>query len=154
MQEMSLAFIGMTPKSGEQFMVLRETDGSRALVLGIGFAEATSVAMGAGRIRAQRPLTHDLIIDLLQRLEVSVRRVVIHDLQNNAFIAVLDLDTPKGVQEIDCRPSDGVALAVRMKSPIFAAEGLLERAGVDLDELPSLRDLEADDDEHDDEWID
>lgn len=146
MKEVVLAFVGVVPGSGERLMGLREADGTRTLVMGIGPAEAASIAIGAGRVKTERPLTHDLVGDLFNRFEVDVRRVVIHDLRDHAFIAVLDLDTPQGVQEIDCRPSDGVALAVRSKAPIFAAEGVLERAGVELQELPGI--------EEDEEWID
>lgn len=151
-KEMVLAFIGIVPDSGERLMGLKEKEGDRALVMGIGPAEAAAIAMGAGKVKARRPLTHDLIMDLLRRLDIDVRRVVIHDLKDEAFVAVLDLDTLKGVQEIDCRPSDGVAIAVRTSAPIYAGEGVLERAGVDIDELPLTRD--PDDDDDDLEWID
>lgn len=145
MKEVALAFVGVVPGSGERLMGLRETEGRRTLVMGIGPAEAASIAIGAGRVKTERPLTHDLIVDIFQRFDVKVNRVVIHDMKDHAFIAVLDLETSLGIQEIDCRPSDAVALAVRVKAPIYAAEGVLDRAGVDWHELPGI--------EEDDDWI-
>lgn len=151
MKEVTLAFLGVVPETGERLMGLSvKPNGDRAVVMGIGSAEAASIAMGAGRIRAPRPLTHDLMITLFQRLNIEVRRVVIHDMNDKAFIAVLDLVTPQGVQEIDCRPSDGVALALRARAPIFVDEAVLERAGVDLRDVVGLED-DKDDDEG---WID
>lgn len=145
MKEVLLTFVGVVPSSGERLMGLREANGKRTLVMGIGPAEAASIAIGAGKIKTERPLTHDLLADIFKRFDVNVRRVVIHDLKDQAFIAVLDLETPQGIQEIDCRPSDGVALAVRAKAPIYAAEGVLERAGVDWQELPGMSE--------DEDWI-
>lgn len=128
-------------------MVLRETDGDRALVMGIGPAEAMAIAAGAGNIPRRRPLTHDLLKHLLDRVDVRVTSVIVHDVRDEAFIASLEIDTPQGVHEVDCRPSDGVALALRFDAPIFAAEKVLEQSGIDIASI-----TRADDD--DTPWID
>ncbi|HEY8449816.1 MAG TPA: bifunctional nuclease family protein [Bacillota bacterium] len=150
MKRVELAILGISPATGSHVMVLREADGERALVMGIGPAESLALATGAGKAKLPRPLTHDLIKELLDRLEVKVRSVVIHDVRDNAFIASLEIDSPKGVMEIDCRPSDAVALALRCEAPILADERMLEEAGVDIGTLRH----QGDPGEQGPEWID
>src|SRR5690606_20808511 len=144
---MRLELVGVSPQSGAHMMVLREADGDRALVMGIGAAEALAIAAGAGKIERPRPLTHDLLKHLLDRVEVRVTSVIVHDVRDDAFIASLEIDTPQGIHEVVCRPSDGVALALRFDAPIYAEEKVLEQSGIDIASITRS-------DGDDDSWID
>lgn len=130
MVQMQLVSVGMVGGTDDHLMVLKEMGGNRLLVISIGLAEATAIAVAVEGIAAPRPMTHDLLASVIQRLQAEVNRVVIHDLRNETFIGQLDLKTDKGVFEIDCRPSDAVALAVRVNAPIFVTEGVLEAAAI------------------------
>lgn len=128
--QMQLVSVGMVGGTDDHLMVLRETDGNRLLVISIGLMEATAIAVAVEGIEAPRPMTHDLLAYVIRRLQAEVTRVIIHDLRNETFIGQLDLKTEKGILEIDCRPSDAVALAVRTGAPIYVTEGVLEAAAI------------------------
>lgn len=130
MVQMQLVSVGMVGGSDDHLMVLREVDGNRLLVISIGVMEATAIAVAVEGIEAPRPMTHDLLSHVIRRLGGELMRVIIHDLRNETFIGQLDLRTEKGVIEVDCRPSDAVALAVRLQAPIFVTEGVLEAAAI------------------------
>lgn len=138
MREVELGGVGLAAGTGEHVMILRERAGDRALIMGIGPAEATAIAVAVQRIKPPRPLTHDLMLHLIGRLQARLLRVVIHDLRDGAFIAQLEVETPGGVIEVDCRPSDAVALALRAAIPIYAADPVLETAGVKVQDLQDL----------------
>jgi len=140
MIEMDLVTVGMAPRGDGNVLVLREVDGERMLVLGIGFAEATSIAMAAEGVTPPRPMTHDLMINLVGRLGGSVKRILIHDMRDETFIGQLEVNTEKGVMEVDARPSDCIAIAVRQEVPIFVSDMVLEMAAV-------TQDMIGDDDE-------
>src|SRR5690606_18605414 len=144
---MRLGNVGVSPQSGAHMMVLRETGGDRALVMGIGAAEALAIAAGAGKIQRPRPLTHDLLKHVLDRVDVRVTSVIVHDVRDEAFVASLEIDTPQGIHEVVCRPSDGVALALRFDAPIYAEEKVLEQSGIDIASITRS-------DGDDDSWID
>lgn len=126
----------------EWLVVLLDEEGKRALPVGVGPYEAQAIVMGAKKIEAPRPMAHDLLAAIIQQLGGQLERVIIHDLRGGAFIGQLDIRTPKGVMEIDCRPSDGMAVALRLGCPIFVDEDVLDKAGVEPDQL---RGVEEDD---------
>lgn len=128
--QMQLVSVGMVGGTDDHLMVLREAGGNRILVISIGLMEATSIAVAMEGVEAPRPMTHDLLVHIIRRLQAEIARVVIHDLRNETFIGQVELKTDKGVLEIDCRPSDAVALAVRTNAPIFVTEGVLEAAAI------------------------
>jgi bifunctional DNase/RNase len=107
-----------------QFVVL--TDGTRKLPIAIGPFEAQSIAMALEGERPDRPITHDFIKNLLERLGVTVDRVLIDDLWSDVFYAKLVLHTEKGEIEVDVRPSDAIAVGLRCNAPIFVLEGILD----------------------------
>jgi len=94
----------------------------------IGAAEATAIAVPLENITPPRPLTHDLFLTLFGRLKVSVTRVVITDLRNSTYYATVFLSAGGTAMELDSRPSDAIALAVRAKVPVFAEERVFEKA--------------------------
>ncbi len=130
MIEMDLITVGMAPRGDGNVLVLREVDGERLLVLGIGFAEATSIAMAAEGVTPPRPMTHDLMLSLIQRLGGSLQRVLVHDMRGETFIGQMEIDTSRGVLEVDARPSDCIALAIREDVPIMVSDVVLDLAAV------------------------
>lgn len=128
--QMQLVSVGMVGGTDDHLMVLKEAGGNRLLVISIGVMEATAIAVAVEGIEPPRPMTHDLLAAVIRRLQAELTRVVIHDLRNETFIGQLDLRTEKGVIEVDCRPSDAVALAVRTGAPIYVTEGVLEAAAI------------------------
>lgn len=130
MVQMQLVSVGMVGGTDDHLMVLKEAEGNRLLVISIGLTEATAIAVAIEGIEAPRPMTHDLLAHLIRRLQAEIIRVVIHDLRNETFIGQLDIKTEKGILEVDCRPSDAVAIAMRTGSPIYVTEGVLEAAAI------------------------
>ncbi len=130
MQEMSLRAVGETADGESMVVVLDEVHGDRVLVLGIGAAEATSIAWAVENVTLLRPMTHDLMVDLIGRLGESLQRILIHDIQEETVIGQLEIETSSGVVEVDARPSDCIALAVRTEAPIYASEQVLEAIAV------------------------
>lgn len=116
--------------SSQHVVILREADRDRYLPIWIGSWEAQSIAMRLQGIEAERPLTHDLLASVLAELGVSVRRIVVSDLADETYRARIVLTAAGDDHEIDARPSDAIALAVRVAAPIFATEAVLDRAGV------------------------
>lgn len=133
MIEMDLVTVGMAPRGDGNVLVLREVDGERMLVLGIGFAEATSIAMAAEGVAPPRPMTHDLMLSLVRRLGGTLKRIMIHDMRSETFIGQLEISTEGGVLEVDARPSDCIALAVREDVPLYVSDMVLDMAAVTQD---------------------
>lgn len=111
-------------------LVLRETDGEgRILPIFIGGPEATAIAFALEDVETPRPMTHDLMKDMLDELGAQVERVVVTDLRESTFFAEIVIRVGNEVHSVSARPSDAVALAVRTGSALYAEEGVLEAAG-------------------------
>jgi bifunctional DNase/RNase len=129
MVELTVAHLGLDRSTNAPVVILREKAGSRILPIWIGPAEASAIAMEMEGLKAPRPLTHDLLKQVVMGLGAELRRLVIADVRENTYYAELHLDRGQGDRFIvDSRPSDGIALALRLRAPIFAAEGLLTQA--------------------------
>ena len=110
-------------------VLLRERGGARRLLpILIGNSEATAIAYALEHIETPRPMTHDLMKNLLDELGVTVERVVVTELRNRTFYADLHLGTPAGPHTVSSRPSDAIALAARTGTPLFVAEAVLDEA--------------------------
>ncbi|RBP65671.1 hypothetical protein DFO66_104257 [Brevibacterium sanguinis] len=120
---------------------------SRVLPIWIGEQEATSILIGASGAHAPRPLSHDLMKTLLDTLDAGVAEVEVQRIDGGTFYAAITLTGPAGRHVVDARPSDAIALAVRMGAPLFVADEVLEEAGIP----GSLIDESAADDEAEDE---
>lgn len=109
---------------------LKEKDGNRELPIVIGLSEAQSIMMALQGVKAPRPLTHDLLVDILNALNLHLKRVVINDLRENTYYAriVLWNEEDKTLYSIDARPSDSIAIALRVKAPIFISTFVLKKA--------------------------
>lgn len=110
-------------------LLLGEKHGSRRLPIIIGYPEAHAINMYLDNMRPPRPITQDLFANTLMALRVTMREVTIYKLENSTFLAYLVLEFGGEEFEIDCRPSDGIALALRMKAPIYCEEEVLAEVG-------------------------
>lgn len=113
---------------GSQYVVvLEEIDGPRLIPIWIGPAEGNAIAMHLNRIQLPRPMTHDLIINLLNILKVKIAKVVITELKDSTFFASIFLKQNDVVSEMDARPSDSIALALRSAAPLFVDDSVFEK---------------------------
>jgi len=119
------------PRSGMYILLLKEIDGSRTLPIWIGKPEADSIALALGRVVTPRPLTHDLLKNVLNSLDVEVSRIVVTDIIDNTYYAIIYLIDRQMEIPIDSRPSDAVALALRVNAPIFVEDSIIEKRNTD-----------------------
>lgn len=133
MIEMTIESIRVSLMNYQRVVILKEKSSDRYLPIWIGPAEADAIAVQLQEVSVARPLTHDLLRSVIETLGANVNHILVNDLSNDTFYARVVLDFNGAPMEIDSRPSDALALAVRVKVPIFADEGVLERAGVLLD---------------------
>src|SRR3989338_2038160 len=125
MVEMELNKIRIDENRGEQIIVLKEKVGDRVLPIVIGIMEVTAIKMKISGITPPRPMTHDLFYTTIKKLGANLEKIVITKLENNTFFAKLVLQVNGRGEEIDERPSDSIALAIRAKSAIFVEEEVL-----------------------------
>ncbi|MBF0520696.1 MAG: bifunctional nuclease family protein [Nitrospirae bacterium] len=132
------------PRSGMYIMLLKALEGEETLPIWIGKPEADSIALALGRVATPRPLTHDLLKNVIEELKLSVARVVVREIIDNTYYATLYVTDGKSEKPIDSRPSDAVAVALRTNSPIFVDEAVIEKRNADeLEEW--LRNLKPED---------
>ena len=130
MIEMELIRILMNETRGEQMVVLKEKGGKRTLPIIIGIPEASAIKLKISGIRTPRPMTHDLLKNIIEQLGATLKEVIIDRLQENTFYAKLVLNGTKDkAVVVDARPSDSIALALRAGCPIFTTENLLNQVG-------------------------
>lgn len=128
-------------------LLLREHGGDRYLPIWIGTAEATAIALASEGVSTERPLTHDLAAALIEQLGAKLTEVVVTELRGGTFYAELKIEKDGDVHTISSRPSDAVALAVRMDVPLFADKDVLNEAGVEIhdqadeDEIEKFREF-------------
>jgi hypothetical protein len=131
--ELTIESIRVSLMNYQRVVILRDKSSDRYLPIWIGAAEADAIAVQLQEVAVARPLTHDLLRSVIDTLGAHVNHVIVNDLSNDTFYARIVLDVNGGSMEIDSRPSDAIALAVRVKVPIFADETVLDKAGVMLD---------------------
>lgn len=119
---------------GHYALVLGEVKGNRRLPIIIGGAEAQAIALELEGIKTNRPMTHDLLFNMARHFDISLHEIVITDLHEGIFYAKLVLEYQNDLHELDSRPSDAVAIAVRFKANIYVTEEVLEEAGIVIDE--------------------
>jgi uncharacterized protein len=132
MVELSLIGVRVELPSNQPIVLLKELDGERYLPIWIGAVEATAIAFALQGIQTPRPMTHDLLRDILNESEIQVERILINELVEQTFFAVIRMSQNGRSTEVSSRPSDAIALAVRINAPIFAAEEVLDQAGIEL----------------------
>jgi hypothetical protein len=130
---MTIESIRVSLMNYQRVVILKEKEADRYLPIWIGPAEADAIAVRLQEVSVARPLTHDLLCSAIDALGARVNCIVVNDLSNDTFYARIVLDVDGKSLEIDSRPSDAIALAVRVQVPIYAEEAVLEKAGVMLD---------------------
>jgi len=145
--QMQIRGLILDPNSNAPIVILRQLDGSIYLPIWIGIFEANAIAMAVEKVELPRPLTHDLLKNAIAELGAVLERVEIHRLEGGTFFARLQLSTPGGEKEVDARPSDAIALALRSEAPIWTARTVLEAA------LSDSRATEESDEERIREWL-
>jgi hypothetical protein len=116
--------------SQHRVVVLREEDQDRYLPIWIGPFEADAITIGLQSIQMTRPLTHDLLKAIIDHMEASVSHIWVNDLKNDTFFAEIVMEANGRKLKVDSRPSDAIALAVRVNVPIYVAESVMDRAGI------------------------
>lgn len=119
------------PRSNMYILLLKELDGTDTLPIWIGKPEADSIALAIGKVATPRPLTHDLIRNLVESLKVKVTRIVITQILDNTYYALIYVTDGKKELPVDSRPSDAVAVALRTNAPIFVETEVLEKKNTD-----------------------
>ena len=139
MIKMKVARIILDPFTNSPIVILKDMEERRALPIWIGLFEANAIAMKLEDVTTPRPMTHDLIANILESLKATVERIVVNDLVNNTFYARIYINTPAGTVEIDSRPSDAIAIALRTNAPIYVEEVVLQKAkSFDLEDRDKL----------------
>jgi bifunctional DNase/RNase len=135
MIEMELVGVRVELPSNTPIVLLREVAGQRrVLPIFIGGPEATAIAFALDGVVTPRPMTHDLMKDIIDELGTRLERIVVTDLAESTFYAELHLQTPNGLRQVSSRPSDALALAVRIGAPIFAEEAVVDEAATVIEE--------------------
>ena len=124
--EMKIRGLIMDPVTNMPIVILRESDSEAVLPIWVGVYEANAIALEIEKVSTPRPMTHDLLKNLLIGLETTVRKVVVTELKDDTFYAVIWLDRGGEIISIDSRPSDALALALRMDCPIYVEEEVLK----------------------------
>ena len=131
--EMTIKGLMIDPITNMPIVILKDREGDRVLPIWVGVFEANAIALQIENISTPRPMTHDLLRNILSEIEADVQRIVVSELKENTFYAMIYLDRRGETMAIDARPSDAIALALRTKSPIFVEEDVVESAkGLDL----------------------
>ncbi|HYS02039.1 MAG TPA: bifunctional nuclease family protein [Candidatus Eisenbacteria bacterium] len=145
--EMQVDSIRVHMPSGQHVVILKEKDAERFLPIWIGIYEANAIALKITNITPERPITHDLLANILQSADMKLKKIQVTALTNEVFYARLFIGIDGKDVEIDSRPSDAIALAVRLTCPILVAQEVLDKAGVlpekeeDEEKLTVFKDL-------------
>ena len=126
--EMTIKGLMVDPVANTPIVILRDKDGQRVLPIWVGIFEANAIALQIENVSTPRPMTHDLLRNVIHDLKASVRKIVVCDLQDNTFYALIYLILGGETVAIDARPSDAIALALRTRAPIFVEDTVIDNA--------------------------
>ena len=126
--EMSIKGLMVDPMAGTPIVILKDKQGERVLPIWVGVPEANAIALQIENVSTPRPMTHDLLRNIITDLDGRVDRVVVSDLKDNTYFAVIHLTVRGERVAVDARPSDAIALALRTRSPILVEEAVIENA--------------------------
>jgi bifunctional DNase/RNase len=126
--EMTIKGLMVDPITNTPIVILRDADGQRALPIWVGIFEANAIALQIENVATPRPMTHDLLRNVIEDLKATVERIVVCDVQENTYYAMIYVTREGQTMAIDARPSDAIALALRTRAPIFVEETVIEHA--------------------------
>jgi hypothetical protein len=126
--EMSIKGLMVDPMAGTPIVILKDKQGDRVLPIWVGVSEANAIAMQIENVSTPRPMTHDLLRNIIADLDGRVDRVVVSDLRDNTYFAVIHLTVRGERVAVDARPSDAIALALRARAPIMVEESVIEHS--------------------------
>jgi bifunctional DNase/RNase len=128
MIRMTVRGIALDPITNMPIIILKDQEEKRALPIWVGIFEANAIALELEKIATPRPMTHDLIKNILDGVGASVQQIVVNDLKDNTFFAVIEVNHNGNMVNIDSRPSDAIALALRLNAPIFVTDKVVSKA--------------------------
>jgi bifunctional DNase/RNase len=139
--EMTIKGLMVDPITNSPIVILRDKGGQKVLPIWVGIFEANAIALQIENVSTPRPMTHDLLRNVIHDLRASVQKVVVCDLQENTFYALIYLALNGDTVAIDARPSDAIALALRTRAPIFVEDSVLDNAKA-VDSTPEKADAD------------
>lgn len=144
MLEMVIKGLTLDPLTNMPIVILRDHEGQKALPIWIGIFEANAIALEMEKVSTPRPMTHDLIRNILEGMKATVSKIIINDLKDNTFYAEVYINYNQSEVMIDARPSDALALALRVDAPIYVAKKVIEGAkSIDISD-DSIQDSDTD----------
>jgi uncharacterized protein len=150
--EMKVRGLALDPMSNMPIIILRDDEDKRSLPIWVGIFEANAIALELEKIATPRPMTHDLIKNILEAIDARVAKVVVTDLRDNTFFAVIHLNVGETEYTVDSRPSDAIALALRVAAPIYVDEEVVKKART-LDVTKDAEAVKTDDPDKLREWL-
>ena len=151
--EMKVRGLALDPLSNMPIIILKDEEDKRSLPIWVGIFEANAIALELEKIATPRPMTHDLIKNILETIEARVLKIVVTDLKENTFFAVLHLRVGETEYTVDSRPSDAIALALRVAAPIYVDEDVVRKAKTLEVTAKEAEPVKADDPERIREWL-
>ena len=139
--EMTIKGLMVDPITNMPIVILKDQDSQRVLPIWVGVFEANAIALQIENISTPRPMTHDLLRNVIEDLKATVEKIVVCDLQDNTFYALIHLRVDGKIVAVDARPSDAIALALRVRAPIYAEDTVIDNAKT-LDFSPDKADSE------------
>jgi len=152
MVEMKVEGLTLDPLTNMPIIILKDLTGAKALPIWVGIFEANAIALEIESISTPRPMTHDLLKNLINTFKAEIKHILVNELKDNTFYAVISLAINGDTLNIDSRPSDAIALALRVKAPIFVDETVIEAAK--NIEMPEQDKGKAEEKEDLSKWID
>ena len=134
--EMKIRGLMMDPAANTPIIILKDVNGDAMLPIWVGAFEANAIAVEIEKLATQRPMTHDLVKNIIWEMGATVRRIVITDLIENTFFAVIEMIREGEVLLVDSRPSDAIALALRVDCPIYVSEDVVKNSSASITEEP------------------
>ncbi len=126
--EMTIKGLMVDPITNMPIVILRDKDGHKVLPIWVGVFEANAIALQIENVTPQRPMTHDLLNNVIHDLKADIKKIVVSDLKDNTFYALIHLSIAGETMVIDARPSDAIALALRARSPIYVEDSVIDNA--------------------------
>ena len=128
LKAMTISSINMDPVTNSPIIILEEIEGKQTLPIWIGLLEATAIASEIEGVRFSRPMTHDLLKNIMDKTDIKINRIEICDLKDNTYYALIHMTMKDETLTIDSRPSDAIAIALRTKAPIFVSDEVLKKS--------------------------